>query len=350
MRISSIIIVIFRNIKITLLKLLGKSSSIVPYKLLIGLTNRCNSRCRFCHIWKIGTASPALLKNELTLEELTDLFRQMGRNLVWLALTGGEITLVPHYKQMLREAAKYCPSLRIVTFTTNGLNSDRIVEYAEFTRDMGFDCFVNISLDGDEKLHDSLRGVPGNYRKCMLTHGRLGHMGIHRHYSITVSPGNLAFIRERYKDLAPGIKAATFVHGGGIYNRQNRIDHGALNRGMERIVRGYRVESPGEFIEFIYLKIACLFLKQGMEENLVPCEVVTTNLHITADGGVNACMFMPPLGNIRALPLGEILGSKHTRATVKRIGKGNCPGCWMNCYAPHSIMHHPLKSLLLMFK
>lgn len=290
------------------------------------------------------------MKNEVRIDELTGVFRDIGRNLVWLSLSGGEITLISYYKELIRSAKKHCPELRIVTFTTNGLNTERIVEYASFTKELGFDFFVNISMDGDETLHDSLRGVPGNHKKCIHTFERLKKRGIKCHFALTVSPGNLLFIKERYESLNRKIKAVTFVHGGGIYNRKNRIDYTKLQSGLLHIFKYYRLENPADLIELIHIKIAYLFLKQGMKKNLVPCEVITTNLHIMPHGEVKPCMFMPSLGNIRNRNIGDIIGKKRTQDMRSKIRAGKCPGCWMNCYSPHSIMQHPLLSLWYLFR
>ena len=51
MRISTIFLIFLVNLK-TFIKKIFKLK-IVPYKILINLTDLCNSRCAYCDIWKI---------------------------------------------------------------------------------------------------------------------------------------------------------------------------------------------------------------------------------------------------------------------------------------------------------
>jgi MoaA/NifB/PqqE/SkfB family radical SAM enzyme len=153
------------NIKIWLLKLFRLDKYVMPYKALVNLTDLCNSRCIFCNIWKTDKKTGI---HTIGVRDLSMFFEDMGNNLVWLALSGGEVTLVSHLKEMLKEAKRKCQKLKIVSFTTNGLNPAKALEFAKFLKDNKFDVIVTVSLDGDEKLHDQLRGVKGNYKKCML--------------------------------------------------------------------------------------------------------------------------------------------------------------------------------------
>ena len=68
MKASTVISIIFVNIKIWLLKLLGQSHKIVPYKALINLTDLCNSRCQYCEIWKIKPVNEINL-NDIKIED-----------------------------------------------------------------------------------------------------------------------------------------------------------------------------------------------------------------------------------------------------------------------------------------
>ena len=99
-------------------------------------------------------------------------------------------------------------------------------------------------------------------------------------------------------------------------------------------------------IEKIHLKIAILFLRKGRKKNIIPCDVINTSVHIMPNGDVKPCMFMESLGNLKDKKINEILNNKNTYLVKEQIKKNNCPKCWMNCYSPHSIMQHPLKSIV----
>ena len=214
MKISTISKIIQANIKIWILKVFNKKKKILPYKILLNLTDLCNSRCTYCEIWKIKP------QNEINLNQIQKMFRSLNNNLIWLSLSGGEVTLVKYYYELVDEAIKECKNLRILAFTTNALSINRAYEYATYAKSKGLDVMITISLDGDESVHDKTRGVKGNYKKCELLYNKLKNAGISVNYGITVSDLNLNFIKEKYKKFRDKIRAVTFVHSNGIYNKK----------------------------------------------------------------------------------------------------------------------------------
>ena len=128
MKIGSIISIINANIKIWYLKILNNEKKILPYKILINLTDLCNSRCVFCEIWKIKP------KDEINLNHIKELFQSLNKNLIWLSLSGGEVTLVKYYYEMVDLAVEQCRNLKILAFTTNALAVDRAVEFAKYAK------------------------------------------------------------------------------------------------------------------------------------------------------------------------------------------------------------------------
>ena len=58
-----------------------------PISLIHFLTNRCNARCSFCFI---DFDNPNSFKNELTLDEIDKLTKNLGNTLLNVNFTGGE--------------------------------------------------------------------------------------------------------------------------------------------------------------------------------------------------------------------------------------------------------------------
>ena len=98
MKISTIFLIIKVNVINWFKKLFDVN--IIPYKVLINLTDLCNSRCNFCDIWKIKPL------NEIQINDVEKIFKQFNKNLIWLALSGGEVTLVKYFYQMIDSAKK----------------------------------------------------------------------------------------------------------------------------------------------------------------------------------------------------------------------------------------------------
>lgn len=315
-----------------------------PYKLLLELTAQCNGRCTLCSIWK---TPPNQDRPEMPLAEVEQLFRRSGHDLVWLALSGGEVTLYESFPGVIELARRHCPKLRLVTFTTNGLLPNKARAWAEAIRNAGFDGFVTVSLDGDEATHDGIRGVKGNHALAWTTYHLVVETGVHVHFGLTVGKENERFIERQYADLAHRMKAVTFVHGEGIYGQSNPPNDESIARSLHTICRNYPIAGPGDLLERIYLQLGLRFVERGRSENVVTCGVGHTALHVRPDGTVLLCMFMPPIGNLRdGGSLIELVNSPPARAQLQRIEQGDCRHCWMNCYAPHSILLHPVEALL----
>tara|TARA_B100000787_G_C16193307_1_gene298944 strand:- start:113 stop:1144 length:1032 start_codon:yes stop_codon:yes gene_type:complete len=337
MNFSSLLAIIYVNFTIWFKKFF--KLKVVPYKALLNLTDLCNSRCNFCDIWKINP------KNEINVDEISKIFKSFNKHLYWLSLSGGEITLVKYYKEMIDKLIYECKNIKILAFTTNALAVNRALEYALYAKKKGLDVLVTISLDGDEDTHDELRGIKGNYKKCFDLYYKLKKNNINCNFGITVSDQNSDFIVKKYSEYKNLIKAVTFVHNHGIFGINKNLENKKILSSLEHIYKNYPINKLEHLIEKIHLKISILFLKKNREKNIIPCDVINSSVHIMPNGDVKPCMFMDSLGNIRNENINQILNSNSTKKVKESIRKNNCPKCWMNCYSPHAIMQHPIKSI-----
>lgn len=343
MKISTITNIIKVNIKIWIFKFFNKNRKILPYKILINLTDLCNSRCTYCEIWKIKPI------NEINMFEIRKIFNSLKNDLIWLSLSGGEVTLVKYYKELIDEAVKTCKNLKILAFTTNALSINRAYDYAMYAKSKGLDVLITISLDGDENVHDVSRGVKGNYKKCEILYDRLKKSGINVNYGITVSDLNLNFIKNKFIEYRDKIRAVTFVHSEGIYNKKSELNDERIKEGLKIINSNYFIKGIHELVEKIHIILSIKFLNKKRKKNIIPCEVLNTSVHVMPNGDVKPCMFMKSLGNIRETNIKEIYQSAETNKIREDIKNNNCPKCWMNCYSPHSIMQNPIKSVYKTF-
>jgi MoaA/NifB/PqqE/SkfB family radical SAM enzyme len=129
-----------------------------PLFINIGLTHKCNLRCKICETWKFGLNE----KDELKLDELQKLVNQIGR---WgdinLSFAGGEPLI---RKKELLECIKLAKRWMLTThLTTNGQLIDR--KTAGELVSSGLD-FLQISLDGSKETNDYIRGK-GSYEKAI---------------------------------------------------------------------------------------------------------------------------------------------------------------------------------------
>ncbi|EGQ7674843.1 Fe-S oxidoreductase [Vibrio cholerae] len=142
------------------------------------ITERCNLTCSHC----IRDSSPK--RNEtaeasMIKEALTQIARSHPDSLV--LLSGGEPTLHRHFRELLDFGLHLGLTM---TINTNGVTSffkdSTLKELSQHSR-----LSVQVSLDGDEAMHDAIRG-PNSYRKALRTLRRLVENGVRCSVSTTV--------------------------------------------------------------------------------------------------------------------------------------------------------------------
>jgi len=142
------------------------------------ITERCNLTCSHCirdsSPYRDETAETGMIKNALT-----QIAHSHPDSLV--LLSGGEPTLHRHFRELLDFGLQLGLS---ITINTNGVtsffNERTLKELARHAR-----LSVQVSLDGDEAMHDAIRG-PDSYRKAVRTLRRLVEHGIRCSVSTTV--------------------------------------------------------------------------------------------------------------------------------------------------------------------
>lgn len=142
------------------------------------ITERCNLTCSHCirdsSPYRDETAETGMIKNALT-----QIAHSHPDSLV--LLSGGEPTLHRHFRELLDFGLQLG---LYITINTNGVtsffNEWTLKELARHAR-----LSVQVSLDGDEAMHDAIRG-PDSYRKAVRTLRKLVEHGIRCSVSTTV--------------------------------------------------------------------------------------------------------------------------------------------------------------------
>lgn len=136
------------------------------------VTYLCNSRCAMCNIWKKYKKTPELLKKELKLEQIKQIFSSSTylKNLIAIQLTGGEPFLRKDFVDLCGFFIEKYPKA-LISIPTNGLNPRLIVEKTKVILELYNPDKLGlfISLDGIGKTHDTMRGVNGAYEKAIYT-------------------------------------------------------------------------------------------------------------------------------------------------------------------------------------
>jgi radical SAM protein with 4Fe4S-binding SPASM domain len=147
------------------------------------ITDRCNLRCRHCYI---GEKAP----QELSVKQITEILKEFEEMQgLRLMVTGGE----PLLHSSFTELNNILPDFRIrkVLFT-NGLLLDK-----DLLRGLNVDE-IQISIDGLEKGHDSLRGA-GTFSKALKAVRLAKEMGFEVSLATMVHAKNLGDFDEMEK-------------------------------------------------------------------------------------------------------------------------------------------------------
>jgi len=141
-----------------------------PINLTLGLTYKCNSKCKTCNIWKRKISD-----GELSLEEFKKIFKKIGKEKIYLLiLTGGEPFLNKDIVEICSYAEKYCKPKSIV-IPTNAILGGFIIEKTKMIlqKCRKSNITINISLDHIGKKHDEIRGIPKNFNKILKIYKEL---------------------------------------------------------------------------------------------------------------------------------------------------------------------------------
>jgi MoaA/NifB/PqqE/SkfB family radical SAM enzyme len=141
------------------------------------VTRKCNYRCAGCNVWKEQD------ERELAAEDIKkglDILKKLG--IAELVISGGD----PLLRDDIGEIIDYATKRFITTVYDNGSMAAKKIDCLRNVD------FVAISIDSlDEAKNDSIKAVPGAWRRAMETVEKLHSEGINVSVTPTISQKNL---------------------------------------------------------------------------------------------------------------------------------------------------------------
>ncbi|MHC1635933.1 MAG: radical SAM/SPASM domain-containing protein [Candidatus Methanospirareceae archaeon] len=321
----------------------------MPINFTVSVTNRCNSRCKTCNIWRIYKEQPGLRELELSVEEFKRIFESIGKRGYWFTISGGEPFLRKDIVEIYEALIHYC-SPNIINIPTNAtlprVIEDRVREFLEIESKNKHTLIINLSLDGVGSLHDEIRGTKGNFSAFLDTYNRL------------------EALKEEYKQLRVGVHTVISVynitHINNIYDfvrrldpkpdshifevAEERVELNTVNSGItpdhhllsetfmrlrEEIERDYL---RGDFLSRItqsfrleYYEIIERILRERRQ--IIPCYAAYASCQISPYGEVWACCVLAKsLGNLRDVDYDfrKVWGSEEAKKIRVAIKRGEC--------------------------
>jgi MoaA/NifB/PqqE/SkfB family radical SAM enzyme len=301
-----------------------------PLEAVIYLTENCNSKCITCSFWKRKS------QGELTTAEVANILVQLKRlGVSYLCLTGGEPLLRHDLAQIIKTAHEQ--RFNKIQLITNALLLKR--EVAETLLNSGLNK-ITISLNGMRETHDMTRGVKGSYERCL---GALGDLtGLrdsqYHHVDITVNmtvmSQNLDEVLEVARlcqqfDIALGltpIDNRSFFVPSDVSDlaieEPRKLDQ--VTNELHEMVRKYPKLINETHTSLEYLRN---YFSDPIRKD-IPCYLGYLSVGVGAHGEVfSGCEVLPPVGNVRDEPLGEIVSSRKYRQRLAQMFAKECPGC-----------------------
>jgi MoaA/NifB/PqqE/SkfB family radical SAM enzyme len=281
----------------------------------------CNCKCVMCDIWKGNHNLRQLTEKDI--EGLLDSLRRYGTRQV--LMSGGEALLNPNFFRLCAILQK--EDIRITLLSTGlaiGRHVDNILEYISD---------IIVSLDGNEALHDTIRNIPGAFRKM-----KQGILQLHAQRPDFRVTARTVIHRLNFRrwpaiiDAAQelGLQQISFLPAdvtSEAFNRSNPWDEPRqheilpskeelpeLLSMVDSVIEEYAQLFESRFIAESPAKLHKIgeYYTASYGQNPYPykkCNAPWVSTVIEADGTVRPCFFLPPMGNIHEKDLPSILNS-----------------------------------------
>lgn len=299
----------------------------IPTSMTLELTTSCQLSCTHCYNFDRSTDTPT---TSLTYQSIAEVLEQAAALGVFtLELTGGESTLHPEIDRVIALGKDL--NFKVIVKTHGAISHRRV----QGLIDAGVDE-VNLSLYGDQKVHDAFTGVGGSWQKTHDTMVQLLSAGIKTVISLIIHSRNVADIfdlKDRLFSLGAGVTVGKILHP-----RHEGED-------IDEELR----PSPAQWRQFYR------DLYQGDPADLVPlrqgkrpfrCGCAVSGFAVAANGDVYPCIGVPwTAGSIYESSLQEIWTHSAVFQEIRNLKKEDfkhCQGCSLKAYceriAPSAFM------------
>ncbi len=325
-----------------------------PISLTVSVTQRCNSRCRTCNIWKHRAAG-----QELSVGEYETIFRTLGSKVLWYTLSGGEPFLRDDLVDIVKVVKRYTEPA-VINIPTNGLLPQKTLNSVrDILRITAPDTtlIVNVSLDGIGKDHDDIRGVPGNFNKFEETYSGLKELkqqypasfeiGVHS----VISKFNVANLLTLFNFVKDNLRPDSYISEI-AENREELLNvdddisppvdsYKEIIRQLQQEIRGTLLHNKGltGVIQAFRLSYYDYVIKELQEKRrIIPCYAGQVSAQISPWGDIWPCCILAykaDMGNVRdfGLDFSRLWYSDKAKQVRKQVAEGDC-------YCPMANVHY----------
>lgn len=286
------------------------------------VTQKCNSRCQMCGIWRVEPGK------ELTPKEFDVLYSHKEfRGVEDLCISGGEPTLREDLFEVTDNITSHLPLLRMLFLSTNGSKPKRVESFIARYFFLVKDIYVCPSLEGKRETHQKVRGVD-SYNNVIETIKRVQGLKLdnsHVVISTTLTPDNcnkdsldhIRGIAEHFDcaySFRPSAKSETFYQNRNCYNI-------SLSDKQIEFLKKYREENriSDPFLDILFNFIEGKKTIMGDRKTGIECLAGDISVFIKPNGVIYPCINST-----------RIIGDKDKGLYLKNYSLGNkepCPCC-----------------------
>jgi radical SAM protein with 4Fe4S-binding SPASM domain len=168
----------------------------IPLQAVVELTNQCNLCCQHCG----SSCTHKMNPDELTIEEWQGVIDQLVEfGTERIVFSGGEPTLKSDFDELLGYTAT--KGIKFALITNGYILPDNISEAIGQYRPYA----IGVSLDGNEAVHNTIRGREDSWKRAFETIGSVRKLGIQVCAVTTVSKWNLHVLDELVAILSESV-------------------------------------------------------------------------------------------------------------------------------------------------
>ncbi|MCR4315093.1 MAG: radical SAM protein [Planctomycetes bacterium] len=281
-----------------------------PLKAHVELTRRCNERCVHCNV---GTYFD---ENALSLGEWQRVFQQLhDAGAMFLTISGGEATLHPKFREVMRSATSY-PML--VSMITNATNIDD--DLADFLAEIRINVVFVSVYGATAETHDAVTRLPGSFAKTWRGIRNLVSRGVTVDTNVMALAENVHEI-DALLDLAR--REGTTPRVSASLNPMIRGKH-----------QGSKIRSCADFNQLCDSLdadlVATLRRHENREDalNSRTCSAGISLISILHNGDIQPCSEMPlPVGNVRTDDVAEVWSESGVLKRLRTTTVGSIEKC-----------------------
>lgn len=287
-------------------------------------TFRCNAQCNMCNIWKYPTHPN---------EEIDPGYYEKLPAGLRINITGGEATLRSDIDRIFEILY---PKSRLLELSTNGYNTEKIVELARKYPNI----LIRVSVEGLPRINDTKRGLNNGFDHALRTMLELKKTKCRNiGFSVVISPDNYMDLVPLYElcvalDVELGNSA---VHNSWYFHKEdNQVTSEAALREHERFVKALLTSKRRHLKDRLkdygraYFNRSIHRRLRGDEEGYrPPCGALSDFFFIDPWGNVSPCNGSGEqwkIGNIKDDSLENILAGDLANEAKEKVRN-----CHRNC-------------------